>query len=218
MFLQTAVRRFARAYRGGSPAYTLSEHQARAEKASGRVANKYKFAWSGKKPHMDKKFEECERAWILVDAYGESLGRLAVRVSQLLMGKHKPLFQMKRDVGDHVVIVNAGFIVPGESNVRHKKYIHHTGWDGGLKTTPLWRLFEQNPVEPLRRAIFGMLPKNRLQHQRMSRLRMYPTADHVQEANFRAFDGKAFRAKLHENGRTFQLERILPALESGGKP
>ena len=107
---------------------------------------------------------------------GQSLGRLAARIAPLLAGKHKPTFQPVRDVGDHVVVVNAAYIVVPEKAMDNKKYYHHSGYPGGLKTTPLWRLFESNPTEPLRRAIFGMLPKNRLRHQRMARLRLFPQA------------------------------------------
>ena len=93
-----------------------------------------------------------------------------------------------------------------------KKHYSHSGWPGGLKTKPLWRLFEDNPTEPLRRAIWGMMPVNKLRHQRMTRLRLYPTAQHTHEAQFRGMDGKAF-AMRPGDGR-LQLERILPATQT----
>lgn len=102
-----------------------------------------------------------------------------------------------------------------------KKHYSHSGWPGGLKTKPLYRLFEDNPTEPLRRAIWGMMPVNKLRYQRMTRLRLYPTAQHTHEAQFRAADGKAFRAVpsvgepgVREPG-TMQLQRILPATQAG---
>ena len=194
----------------GLQQYSLAQHQWRAEKQAGRVPNK--FAFTRGKPRVDKKFAECERAWILVDAYGEPMGRVASKVAQLLVGKHKPIFAHKRDVGDHVVVVNAAFCVVPQNALDTKKHYSHSGWFGGLKTKPLWRLFEDNPVEPLRRAIFGMMPTNKLRYQRMTRLRMYPTAEHKHEQQFRAAGGKAFRALLP--GHAVQLERILPATEA----
>ena len=194
--------------------YTLAQHQWRAERQQGRVANK--FAFTRGKPRVDKKFAECERAWILVDGYGESMGRLASKVVQLLLGKHKPIFEGKRDVGDYVVVVNAAYVLVPQNALDTKKYYSHSGWPGGLKTKPLWRLFEDNPTEPLRRAIFGMMPNNKLRYQRMTRLRLYPTATHTHEAQFRAMGNKAFKAVLPPGlGRGVQLERIRPALEAG---
>ena len=195
-----------------APSYSLAAHQHRAEKQKGRVPNKFAFTRQGGKPRVDKKFAECERAWILVDAYGESMGRLASKIAQLLTGKHKPIFAHKRDVGDHVVVVNAAFVVVPQNALDVKKYYSHSGWPGGLKTKPLWRLFEDNPIEPLRRAIFGMMPTNKLRYQRMTRLKMYPTAEHTHEAQFRGLNNKAFKAILP--GHAVQLERIRPALES----
>ena len=192
--------------------YSLSAHQWRAMNQAGKVPNK--FAFTRGKPRVDKKFEECERAWILVDGYGQSMGRLASQIAQLLTGKHKPIFAHKRDVGDHVVVVNAAFVVVPQKAFDIKKYYSHSGWPGGLKTKPLWRLFEDNPTEPLRRAIFGMMPHNKLRYQRMTRLRLYPTAEHAHEATFKASDTKAFRAVLPDRFAV-QLERIRPALDPG---
>ena len=122
-----------------SHGYSLAQHQWRAERQAGRVPNK--FAFTRGKPRVDKKFAECvkramrvptwlfplalpsrlplacvcsgrcERAWILVDGYGATMGRLASTIAQLLCGKRKPIFAHKRDVGDHVVVVNAAFVV-----------------------------------------------------------------------------------------------------------
>ena len=120
-------------------------------------------------------------------------------------------------MGDYVVVVNAAYVVVPEKAMEQKKYYHHTRYPGGLRTTPLWRLFEQNPTEPLRRAIFGMLPKNKLRHQRMQRLRLFPAAEHAQEANFRAFHGKAFKAKIPHKGAAI-LERIQPSDSAASSP
>ena len=196
--------------------HSLAEHQARAMKRAGAVANKFSF--SRGKPRVDKSFHEPERAWIVIDAHGEVMGRLASRIVPLLMGKHKPIYQPHRDCGDNVIVVNAAYVVVTGKTMDQKKYYHHSGYPGGLKTTPLWRLFEQNPVEPLRRAIFGMLPKNKLRHQRMKRLRMYPAGEHAQEATLRAANGLAFRARLPPGEGPAQLERIAPSAEAQDTP
>lgn len=195
---------------------SLSAHQSRAMKRAGAVANKFRF--SRGKPRVDKCFAEPERAWILVDGYGEVMGRLASRLVPLLTGKHKPIYQSHRDCGDHVVVVNAAYTVVTGKTMEQKRYYRHTTWPGGLRTTPLWRLMEENPVEPLRRAIFGMLPKNRLRHQRMTRLRLYPAGEHAQEATLRAADGLAFRARLPPGDGPAILERIAPASEARDTP
>jgi len=198
--------------------HSLAAHQARAMKQAGRLPSKFKYTRNGGKPRVDKSFVEPERAWIVVDAYGEVMGRLASRIVPLLTGKHKPTFQNHHDVGDNVIIVNAAYVVATGKAMEKKKYYHHTLYPGGLKTTPLWRLFEQNPIEPLRRAIFGMLPHNKLRYQRMARLRMFPTAEHAQEASLRAANGLAFRAILPPDDAPVRLERIQPASEARDTP
>ena len=124
----------------------------------------------------------------------------------------------RHQVGDHVVVVNAAYALVPQNALDTKKHYSHSGWPGGLKTKPLWRLFEDNPTEPLRRAIWGMMPVNKLRYQRMTRLRLYPTAQHTHEAQFRAGDGKAFKAVPHCDAArqpgTMQLERIRPAAEA----
>ena len=179
---------FSRTFARGGATYSLAQHQHRAEQKQGRVPNKYAFTRG--KPRGDKKFAECERAWILVDGYGEPMGRLASKIVQLLIGKHKPIFAHKRDVGDHVIVVNAAYVLVPQNALDTKKHYHHSGWPGGLKTKPLYRLFEENPTEPLRRAIWGMMPTNRLRYQRMTRLRLYPTAHHLHEAQLRGGDAQ----------------------------
>ncbi len=188
----------------------LAAHQARAMKQAGAIANKY----GNNKRRMDRKFEEPARAWVLVDAYGEVLGRLASRIVPLLCGKHKPITQNCRDTGDYVVVVNASKVILTGRGYDTKWYRHHSGYMGGLKSTPLWRVFEQNPVEPLRRAIFGMMPKNRLRHQRMSRLRMYPGPEHAHDACFHDPNTPAFRADVGDGKGPLQLRRIVGERET----
>ena len=196
--------------------YSLSAHQNRAEKRAGAVASKYR--WTKGKPRVDKCFVEPERAWILVDAYSQPMGRLASKIVSLLQGKHKPTWQRHRDVGDYVVIVNSAFVAVANKSMMTARYYTHSRYPGALKTTPLWKLFEKNPIEPLRRAIWGMLPKDRMRRQRMTRLRMYPGAQHKQEATLRAADGLAFRARFPPGDRPAVLERIAPIAEVRDTP
>ena len=121
------------------------------------------------RPAKDKAFAEIRRAWHFVDAKGEILGRLAAKIAPLLCGKHKPIFQSARDVGDYVVVTNVEQIEITGKNNQNKLYYRHSGFAGGLKAMTFDQLFTKNPVEPLRRAINGMLPKNKLRYQRMRR-------------------------------------------------
>ena len=118
------------------------------------------------RPAKDKAFAEIRRAWHFIDAKGEILGRLAAKIAPLLCGKHKPIFQTARDVGDYVVVTN---VEHTELTSKNKLYYRHSGFPGGLKAMTYDQLFSKNPVEPLRRAINGMLPKNKLRYQRMCR-------------------------------------------------
>mmetsp|Transcript_21976 Transcript_21976/g.55968 ORF Transcript_21976/g.55968 Transcript_21976/m.55968 type:complete len:195 (-) Transcript_21976:234-818(-) len=143
------------------------------------------------KPDRDKAFAEIRRAWHFIDAKGEILGRLAAKIAPLLCGKHKPIFQPARDVGDYVVVTNVEQIEVTGKNRQHKLYYRHSGYPGGLKALTFEQLFTKNPVEPLRKAINGMLPKNRLRPQRMRRLRLFPGEEHRHEAQ-RSADNLAF--------------------------
>uniref|UniRef100_A0A7S0LQX6 50S ribosomal protein L13 n=1 Tax=Coccolithus braarudii TaxID=221442 RepID=A0A7S0LQX6_9EUKA len=131
---------------------------------------------------VDKAFAPTERAWHFVDAYGLVLGRLASRIAPLLCGKHKPTYSPVQDMGDYVVVTNAAKVVYTGKKVEQKVYYRHSGRPGGLTTTTLKDLILKNPVEPLRRAVLGMLPKNKLRAQRMRRLRLFPDEQHTHDA------------------------------------
>lgn len=107
-----------------------------------------------------------------IDASGQVLGRLATRVATLLMGKHKPTYAPHVDGGDAVVITNAGKVVLTGKKEENKVYKHYTGFQGGLKETPLRRLKEKKPTEIVRKAVLNMLPHNRLRAPRMKRLKI----------------------------------------------
>ena len=107
----------------------------------------------------------------IIDASNQVLGRLATQISLLLQGKDKPDFEPHRDMGDNVIVRNADKIKVTGQKIEQKKYYHHSGYLGGLKETPFKKVLEKNPAEILRRAVFGMLPKNKLRARRIKRLR-----------------------------------------------
>jgi large subunit ribosomal protein L13 len=111
--------------------------------------------------------------WVVIDAKGQVLGRLATRVARLLIGKDKPQFTPYLDCGDHVVVINAESIKLTGNKIDQKIYRHHSGYPGGLKEIPIKRLLQTRPEEVLREAVLGMLPKNKLRARRAKKLRVY---------------------------------------------
>lgn len=125
---------------------------------------------------------EIDRHWWVVDAEGATLGRLATRIASTLRGKHKVAFTDHLDVGDAVVVVNAGkFRVTGRK-LRQKQYVRHSGYPGGFRAETLERLLERRPEEVIRRAVRGMLPRNRLGDRMIRKLYVYTGADHPHAA------------------------------------
>ena len=106
-----------------------------------------------------------------IDATDKVLGRLASEIALLLRGKRKPSFVPYKDMGDFVIVKNADKIRLTGKKMDKKKYFRHTGYLGGLKATPLKKIFKANPTEVLRKAVFGMLPKNKLRSQQIKRLK-----------------------------------------------
>jgi large subunit ribosomal protein L13 len=124
---------------------------------------------------------EIERRWYVVDAEGKVLGRVASEVARILRGKHKPLFTPHLDTGDHVIVVNAAKAVL-TSDKADKVLVHrHSGYPGGLRTRSYGDLLQRKPEEAVRRAVRGMLPKNRLGRQMLRKLKVYagPTHPHA---------------------------------------
>lgn len=111
-----------------------------------------------------------ERKTHTIDATDKVLGRLATRIAILLRGKHKPQFQSHQDTGDFVLVKNVDKIKFTGKKMENKIYYRHSGYLGGLKQTPLKKLFKEKPAEVLRRAVFGMLPKNKLRARQIKRL------------------------------------------------
>jgi len=126
--------------------------------------------------------KEIERAWFVVDAEGQSLGRLATRVATVLRGKHKPTFAPHLDVGDFVIVVNAEKVTLKGSKIEQKLYHRHSGYPGGLTSVPFLTMLDKKPTEVVERAVFGMLPKNKLGRAMSKKLKVYAGPTHPHEA------------------------------------
>ena len=126
--------------------------------------------------------EEIQREWFLVDAEGQTLGRLASRVAAILRGKHKPTFTPWLDCGDYVIVVNAGKIKVTGNRMDSKVYYRHSGYVGGLKSVTLRRQLEKHPERVLAAAVRGMLPNNRLGRKMVKKLKLYAGSDHPHAA------------------------------------
>jgi large subunit ribosomal protein L13 len=122
---------------------------------------------------------DIERNWYVVDADGQTLGRLATRIATVLRGKHKPTFAPHMDVGDFVVVVNAEKVVLTGRKLDQKNYYHYTGYSGGLRSrTARQVLTGPHPERALQAAVKGMLPKNRLARQVITKLKIYAGNEH----------------------------------------
>jgi large subunit ribosomal protein L13 len=121
---------------------------------------------------------KVERKWFLIDAEGKVLGRVAARVASILRGKEKAVFAPHQEVGDYVVVVNAGKIAITGDKAQQKLYHHHTGYPGGLKTVNFRALIAKHPSTPLELAIKGMLPKGPLGRKLLKNAKLYPGAEH----------------------------------------
>lgn len=119
------------------------------------------------------KKSEIKRAWYLVDAKNEVLGRLANKIASLLMGKNKPYFTGNLDCGDYVVIVNAEKIEVTGKKSEQKKYYRHSGYPGGFRTTTFSEQMKKDPRKVITHAVSGMLPKNKLRDERLKRLKLF---------------------------------------------
>jgi large subunit ribosomal protein L13 len=122
------------------------------------------------------------KEWLLVDAEGETLGRLSSKVANLLRGKHKPSFTPHVDCGDNVVIINAEKVTLSGNKWAEKTYLRYTGYPGGQRATTAIQLLEKNPAGVVERAVKGMLPKNRLGAELFRNLKVYAGSEHGQEA------------------------------------
>ena len=119
-----------------------------------------------------------ERNWLLVDAEGQTLGRLATQIADALRGKRKPAYTPHVDTGDFVVVINAEKISVTGQKRSEKMYYRHSGYPGGLKSRTLNDMLERRPEEVIRLAVRGMLPKNRLARKQLTKLKVYAGPEH----------------------------------------
>lgn len=123
------------------------------------------------------------RLWHHLDAKNVVVGRLATRIALALQGKHKPIFTAGADCGDYVVVTNTEQLYFTGRKLEQNYYYSHTGYPGGLRRVPVRDVFKRDPTEVLRRAVRGMLPKNRLRDKRLDRLKIFPGDSHPYGAN-----------------------------------
>lgn len=133
------------------------------------------------KTYMQRK-EDVVRDWYVIDAEGQTLGRLATKVASILRGKHKPTYTPHIDGGDYVIIVNAGKVNLTGNKLDNKIYYDHSRYTGGLRERTAKEMKEQYPVEMIERAVKGMLPKGRLGRQMYKKLFVYEEGEHPHSA------------------------------------
>jgi large subunit ribosomal protein L13 len=123
-----------------------------------------------------------ERNWLVVDATGKTLGRLATQIADTLRGKRKPEYTPHCDVGDFVIVVNAEKVSVTGNKRQEKRYYRHSGFPGGLRSRTFEEMIQRRPEEVLRLAVKGMLPRNRLGRQQLRKLKIYAGPDHPHQA------------------------------------
>ena len=122
--------------------------------------------------------KDIDRKWFVVDATGQTLGRLASRIAHVLRGKHKPGFSPHLDMGDHVIVVNAEKVAVTGRKEERKVYYRHTGYPGGIRTTSYREIMEKHPERVIAMAVRGMLPRNVLGRRTLKKLRVYAGPEH----------------------------------------
>lgn len=125
---------------------------------------------------------EIERKWYIIDASGQTLGRLASEVAAILRGKHKPIYTPHVDTGDYVIIINADKVVLTGDKLDKKMYRHHSGYPGGLKEMSYREFLQKKPEKAIEVAVKGMLPHNRLGRQMFKKLKVYRGSEHPHQA------------------------------------
>ena len=129
-----------------------------------------------------QKTEETQHDWFIVDAAGQRLGTLAVRIARALSGKHKPTWTPHIDNGDHVIVINAEKIELGGKKWDDKVYHRHSGFPGGLRTQTAREIHDKHPERLIEMAVRGMLATNRMRDQQLRRLKVYTGAQHSHES------------------------------------
>lgn len=133
-------------------------------------------------PTYSPKASEIDRAWLIIDAEGLVLGRMATEVARILRGKHKVTYAPHMDMGDHVVIINAEKVVLTSGKAEKKKVFRHSGFPGGIKEQTFADLMAKKPAEAVRGSVRGMLPHNRLGRAQLKKLKVYAGPNHPHAA------------------------------------
>ena len=128
------------------------------------------------------KQSDIEQSWILIDAKGKTLGRLASALASRLRGKHRPEFTPNADLGDYIVVINANKIKVTGDKLNQKNYFKHSGYPGGIKSKSLDEVMKESPEDAIRMAVKGMLPKNKLGKKMLTKLKIYKDNDHPHQA------------------------------------
>lgn len=133
------------------------------------------------KSYLAKK-SEVKKKWVVIDAEDQSLGRVAAKAASILRGKTKPIFTPHVDTGDNVIIVNAGKVKLTGNKLEQKVYYRHTGYPGGIKSLTARQVRDSKPEDLLKKAIHGMLPKNRLGRSLHKNVRIYSASEHPHDS------------------------------------
>ena len=128
------------------------------------------------------KESEVNRSWFVVDMDDKVLGRVATEIARILRGKHKPIYSPSVDTGDFVIVVNAEKVKLTGNKLADKHYYHHTGYPGGIRSITAEKLLEKKPEEIIKKAVKGMLPKNKLGRQLIKKLKIYSGGEHPHSA------------------------------------
>jgi large subunit ribosomal protein L13 len=128
------------------------------------------------------KLDDIQRQWFVIDATGQSLGRLATRIATILRGKHKPIFTPGLDTGDFVIVVNAEKVTVTGNKATEKFYYRYSGYPGGMTATSLRDQLAKHPDRVLGHAVWGMLPHNKLGKAMLKKLKVYAGPDHPHQA------------------------------------
>jgi len=136
--------------------------------------------WVARKEDVDS--GALERKWFVVDAEGQTLGRISTQIAMVLRGRHKPTYTPHVDVGDFVVVVNAEKVKVTGTKRKTKKYYNYSGYPGGLRARTFEDLIEKDPQRIILHAVKGMLPKNRLAAKQLRKLKVYAGSDHPHSA------------------------------------
>jgi large subunit ribosomal protein L13 len=162
--------------------------------------------------------KEIDKAWHVLDATDQTLGRLSTQVARLLMGKHKPTYSPHLDMGDFVIIVNAEKIRVTGKKLDDKIYYRHTGYIGGLKEMPLGDMLQRNPRRVIELSVRGMLPRNRLARHLLRHLKVYPGPEHPHEAQVNESKKKEGRKERGLTPTTLARAPRRPRPEAAAEP